>query len=39
MVFKNVVLVGVFNSHDFKISKMDVENKKKFMNSLGYIVT
>ena len=35
-MFKINVLVGDFNSHDFKILKMVVENKKKQANSLGY---
>ena len=39
VMFKNIVLVGDFNSHDFKISKVVVENKKKHTNLLGYADT
>ena len=35
VMFKNIVLVGDFNSHDFKISKVVVENKKKTHESFG----
>jgi hypothetical protein len=39
VLFKNIVLVGDFNSHDFKISKVVVDNQKKKANLLRYTDT